>query len=84
MRPGNIPTLKFKPEVGGICDAFWSDANDCPLSSTNVPQYPSQSLQGANRLEVDVDVETGGSPMEIHYRLNFDQERSFDPIIIHE
>jgi hypothetical protein len=48
----------------------------------NVPQYPDQSLQGAKRL--DVDVEAAGLPLEIHYRLNFDQGRSFDPIIIHE
>lgn len=82
LRPGNIPTLKFKPEVGGSCDAFWSDGNGCPLSSMNVPQYPGQSLQGAKRL--DVDVEPVGSPAEIHYRLNFDEGRSFDPIIIHE
>ena len=84
LRPGNLPTLKFKPDVGGSCDAFWSDASTCPSSSMNATQYPSQSLQGTKRLDVDVDVETGGSPLEIHYRLNFDQNRSFDPIIIHE
>jgi len=84
LKPGAIPTLKFKPEAGGSCDAFWSCENTCPLSSMNVPQYPDQSLHGAKRLDVDVDVEQGGPPLEIHYRLNFDQGRSFDPIIIHE
>jgi hypothetical protein len=84
LRPGNIPTLQFKPEVGGSCDAFWSQANICPLTSMNDPQYPDQSLQGVKRLDVDVDVEHGEGTVEIHYRLNFDQGRSFDPIIIHE
>ncbi len=84
LRPGNIPTLQFKPEVGGTCDAFWSDPNACPLSAMSAPQYSNPSLHGAKRLDVDVDVEPGGDPLEIHYRLNFDQQRSFDPIIIHE
>ncbi len=82
LRPGNIPTLQFKPEVGGSCDAFWSDPEGCPLSSTSAAQYTNPSLHGAKRL--DVDVEASGVPLEIHYRLNFDQGRSFDPIIIHE
>jgi hypothetical protein len=84
LRPGSLPTLQFKPDVGGTCDAFWSDPNLCPPSSMNAGQYSNPSLHGVKRLDVDVDVEPGGAPLEIHYRLNFDQERSFDPIIIHE
>jgi hypothetical protein len=84
LRPGIIPNLQFKPLMGGNCDAFWSDPASCPLISTNAGQYSNPRLQNAKKLEVDVDIEPGGSPSEIHYRLNFDQERSFDPIIIHE
>ena len=84
LRPGSPDDLHFKPEQGGQCDAFWSDAHQCPETATNAPQYKDPRLSGPNRLEIDVDVEHGGDPSAVHYRLNFDDGRSFDPIIIHE
>lgn len=83
LRDGNLPNLQFKPQVGGSCDAFWSDQNTCPSSAMSAPQY-SDASNGPKKLEVNADVEPGGAPIEIHYRLNFNDGRSFDPIIIHE
>lgn len=84
LHPGSPTNLHFKPEQGGHCDAFWSDAHQCPQTSMNAPQYKDPRLNGPDSLEVDVDVEPGGDASAVHYRLNFDDGRSFDPIIIHE
>jgi hypothetical protein len=83
LLPGTPADLHFKPDLNGKCEAFWSQAHECPQTATNAPQYKNARLDGSNRLEVDVDVEEGGDPNAIHYRLNFDDGRSFDPIIIH-
>lgn len=84
LLPGSPANLGFKPETGGQCNAFWSDTHQCPQHAMNAPQYKNPRLSAADRLDVDVDVEHGGEPSAVHYRLNFDDGRSFDPIIIHE
>lgn len=84
LRPGSPANLHYKPAQNGHCDAFWSDVHQCPQTARNAPQYKDPRLGSPNRLEVDVDVEPGGDPTAVHYRLNFDDGRSFDPIIIHE
>jgi hypothetical protein len=84
LLPGAPADLHFKPEHDGACDAFWSDAHECPQHAMNARQYKNPRLVDADTLEVDVDVEHHEPPTAVHYRLNFDDGRSFDPIIIHE
>jgi hypothetical protein len=84
LLPGHPPNLHFKADEQGKCDAFWSDPHKCPQQAMNAPQYRDPRLNGPNNLVVDVDVEHGGGPVAVHYRLNFDDGRSFDPIVIHE
>jgi hypothetical protein len=84
LQPGSPANLHFKPDQGGKCDAFWSHPHDCPTHAMNVPEYEQPRLTAPDRLEVDVNVEHVGEPSAVHYRLNFDDGRYFDPIIIHD
>jgi hypothetical protein len=84
LRSGTPENLHFKPHQDGKCDAYWSDTHECPQRAMNAPQYKNPRLASADRLQVDVDVENDSDPVAVHYRLNFDDGRSFDPIIIHE
>ena len=84
LLPGNPDNLRFKPDQNGKCDAFWSDAQGCPERAMNAPQYGDPRLSAPDRLEIEIGVEHSSDPLAIHYRLNFDDGRSFDPIIIHE
>ena len=84
LQPGTPANLHFKPDQDGRCEAFWSDLHECPTHASNVPQYENPRLAAPDRIEVDVDVEQGGKPTAVHYRLNFDDGRYFDPIIIHD
>ena len=84
LLPGRPPNVRFRRDQEGKCDAFWSDLHNCPQQAMNAPQYSEPRLSGPDRLEVDVNVEHGSEPAAVHYRLNFDDGRSFDPIIIHE
>jgi hypothetical protein len=81
---GTPANLNFKPDNSqGECVAFWSDSADCPRNATNDSQYDPW-LHSSRTLKVDVDVDPGAPPEAIHYRLNFDNNCYFDPIIIHE
>lgn len=84
LMPGKPDEIRFKPDQNGKCDAFWSDAQGCPGRAMNVSSYGEPRLIAPDRLEVEINVEQGSDPAAIHYRLNFDDGRSFDPIIIHE
>jgi hypothetical protein len=77
---GTPANLNFAPDKSGACQAFWSDADDCPTHEMNDPQYQPRLIDSRT---VSVDVDTNGQNA-IHYRLNFDNNCNFDPIIIHE
>ena len=77
---GAPPNLNFEPDKNGLCQAFWSDADDCPTHEMNDPQYHPTLVDGRT---LHVDVDTSGQNA-VHYRLNFDNGGNFDPIIIHE
>jgi hypothetical protein len=77
---GTPAGLNFQPDKNGVCQAFWSNADDCPTHEMNDAQYHPTLVNGRT---VRVDVDTNGQNA-IHYRLNFDNNCNFDPIIIHE
>lgn len=78
---GEPRDLNFKEDDHqGNCMAFWSSQTDCPNNAMN--EYDPR-LENGRRLLVDVDV-NGATPQAVHYRLNFDNNCYFDPIIIHE
>ena len=81
---GDPANLDFEPDQNGVCVAFWSDENDCPRRAGNNGQYQNPRLVAPRILEVDVDVPQGAPPMAVHYRLNFNDNHNFDPIIIHD
>lgn len=74
--------LKFRAnKQDGSCDAFWSDPNDCPHNQTNAAGYAA-TRQGDSL--VSVDVNAPGQDACVYYRLNFENGRYFDPVIIHK
>ena len=80
---GTPANLRFRAKPNGDCDGFWSNADDCPTHDMNDPQYSNPRLaNGGSTLLVDVS--PSGQPNAIHYRLNFDNQCNFDPIIIHQ
>jgi hypothetical protein len=78
---GKMPDLQFKADQHGVCQAFWSDADDCPNNEMNNDQYSPTRKDGKT---IWVNVDTDGNQNAIHYRLNFDNNCKFDPIIIHD
>jgi|SRR6476469_1903070 len=76
--PGGIG---FRPDKNGSCDAFWSDPNDCPRNQTNDPNYSPTRNSGT---QVTVNVTAPGQDSCVNYRLNFDNNGYFDPVIIHQ
>lgn len=84
LNPGNPRDLHFKPDQDGNCEAFWSHEHHCPETRMNARQYSNARLETADKLQVDVNLEQERDPSAVHYRLNFDDGHSFDPIIIHE
>ena len=79
---GTPAKLKFRPDQAGACKAFWSDAADCPTHDMNDQYYRNARLDDPTTLKVDVD--PPGADYAVHYRLNFDNNGHFDPIIINQ
>ena len=82
LKAGTPAGLKFRAnKQDGSCDAFWSDPNDCPRNQTNVGSYvPTRTSDS----KVTVQVNAPGQDACVYYRLNFENGRYFDPIIVHQ
>jgi hypothetical protein len=82
LQPGDLPGLQF---VQGGGNAFWCDTNSCPTvssnNSNNQLSNPQVSPDGST-LTVDADMSPPKSA--IFYSLNFNNGKSYDPIIIHD
>lgn len=83
LKEGQPENLAFRADEDGKCEAFWSHEHYCPQSSMNARQYSNPRLESPNKLQVDVDLGREGDLSAVHYRLNFNDGRNFDPIIIH-
>jgi hypothetical protein len=65
-------------------DAFWCDEDDCPKHETLDGQYESPQVTNDGKTLLVTARPTGPDPSAVHYVLNFDNNTSFDPIIIHD
>jgi hypothetical protein len=87
LQPGTPSGLKFRLPNDGSNDgsrAFWCDPTDCPSHTTLDPQYFNPRLSNGD-LTLTVEADPAGMAANaVHYRLNFDNNRYFDPIIIHD
>lgn len=90
LQPVNppAPQVTFRSVPGNPTDgrdAFWCDADDCPRNAQMDAQYGNPRLSNAGRtLKVDVTPSSSSPPNAVHYRLNFEPNGFFDPIIIHD
>jgi len=87
LQPGDPHPLTFRPPNDGSNDgsrAFWCDSDDCPPNASLDPQYVNPRLS-IDRLTLTVDANPAGANKNaVHFRLNFDNNCHFDPIIIHD
>lgn len=83
IQPGDVPGLQFDQGANG---AFWCDMDSCPGGPGNNSQgqlnNPRVDPHDPTKLTVDADPD--GTRNGVHYRLNFNNGGSFDPVIIHE
>jgi len=87
LRPGTPANVTFEPnDSSGNCRAIYFDDGGCPGNKNGtIPtgqQFTPTRLDDTT-LEVDADV-SGTPAYAIHYRLNFNDNRYFDPVIIHD
>src|SRR5690349_1209191 len=45
---GPLAGLTFEPDQAGVCQAFWSNAADCPTHAMNDQYYRNQRLDPTN------------------------------------
>jgi hypothetical protein len=79
---GPLAGLKFDTDAAGACQGFWSNAADCPTHAMNDQYYQNPRLDPSDPNKLLVDVDTPGNDYAVHYRLNFNNNGRFDPIII--
>jgi hypothetical protein len=78
LQPGKVPGLQYNPG-----DAFCTDFNGCPALGTHNDggQYSNPRVDNAGRTLV-IDADPNAPRNAVHYRLNFTNGVSCDPIII--
>lgn len=84
--PGTPNGVIFEADGGsGACRAIFFDEDGCPGNGNG--NMPHGQLFAATRIsdtKLVVDADVSGAPYAMHYRLNFDNNRYFDPVIIHD
>lgn len=82
LQAGTPTGLQFRAnKQDGSCDAFWSDPDDCPHNQTNVAGYAPSRTSGT---QLTVNVDAPGQNACVYYRINFENGRYFDPVIVHQ
>ena len=82
---GTPNDVAFETDNGSHCRAIYFDEDGCPGNNNgNMPadQVFTPKRESDSKLVVEADV--SGDPYAVHYRLNFNKNRYFDPIIIHD
>lgn len=83
LQAGLPGDLKFRTKASGESDGFWCNGDSCPSHEMYDSQYSNPQVLD-NGTTLTVDVNSSGQQNAVFYRLNFDNNCNFDPIIIHE
>lgn len=82
---GTPNDVTFETDDGSDCRAIYFDEDGCPGNKNgNMPVNQVFTAKRKSDSELIVDADVSGEPYAIHYRLNFNNKRYFDPIIIHD
>lgn len=86
LQPGTPSGIAFKTDdIHGNCRAIYFDEGGCPGNHNGT--IPAGQLYEPKRIDdktLKVQADVSGNPYAIHYRLNFNDNRYCDPIIIHD
>lgn len=86
LQPGAPSNVVFEADDNqGNCRAIYFDDDGCPENKNG--SMPAGQLYSPRRISdqiLEVDANVSGGPYAVHYRLNFNNNRYFDPVIIHD